>query len=285
MIAAHHAALENRPEAFDGICMHRANNVLTPSMIDRLMRIAALRIADPKRVVDLPLIGADQANAARDSLAHESKQGCRVNGTDYLGDDVALALHRADDWRLAGTDTTAAATLAAAALPDMAILSFAANKRFVNFYNANELKKFLVLHRSAKAMAHIPRCFIGTESERALDLQCAHAFLARHHHVQHAKPIAQRFVRVLKDRARNVREAICMTFGAIGTFPFPLHRLEWIRLGATASRAVNAIRPAPRDEIRAASVLVGERYLKLRDSHLMDNGFRRFSLFHMVSNA
>ena len=56
MIATHNAALEDRPEAFDGVRMHSATDVLATRMIDRLMRIAALRVADAKRIVGFPLI-------------------------------------------------------------------------------------------------------------------------------------------------------------------------------------------------------------------------------------
>jgi hypothetical protein len=74
MIATHDSALEDRPESFDGVRVNRAIDVLAARMIDGLMPIAALRVTDAERVIDLLLIGAEQTNFARDSFADESKQ-------------------------------------------------------------------------------------------------------------------------------------------------------------------------------------------------------------------
>src|SRR5690348_11127333 len=137
MECSHHAALEDRPEAFDGIRMNGAVDVLTASVIDGLVREAAARIAATDQTVCGPLIGADQRDATRHSFAHEVEQRNRVNGFDHASDDVAFALHRADYWRLTGTDAAAAA-LAAAPLVFVLVLEVAADECLVNFNDAEQ---------------------------------------------------------------------------------------------------------------------------------------------------
>jgi hypothetical protein len=55
VIGADHAALEQRPEAFDAVRMDNAPDVLAPAMIDSLMMQAASHI-----VVSLVLVGRQQ---------------------------------------------------------------------------------------------------------------------------------------------------------------------------------------------------------------------------------
>ena len=50
------AALEDRPEAFDGLSVYRANNILASGVINDAMRIVS------KVLITNPLIGAGQAN-------------------------------------------------------------------------------------------------------------------------------------------------------------------------------------------------------------------------------
>src|SRR6266567_7311068 len=110
--------------------MHRAANILTARMIDGLMPITALRITDAKRIVNSPLIGAEQTDFAGDNFAHEPKQFFGVNRTDNFGDNVSLTLERADYGSLAGADTTTTA-LATATLADVTVLRLATNESLI----------------------------------------------------------------------------------------------------------------------------------------------------------
>src|ERR1700687_422961 len=69
VIRPHDTALQERPEAFDGVGMSPASDRLCGMGIRGPLPVPALRVADAKRVVALELISADQADATRDSLA------------------------------------------------------------------------------------------------------------------------------------------------------------------------------------------------------------------------
>jgi hypothetical protein len=62
--ASHDAALDERPEAFDGLSMNCADDILTARMVNRGERIFTSEFA-----ISRPLIGAEQANFVRDSFA------------------------------------------------------------------------------------------------------------------------------------------------------------------------------------------------------------------------
>ena len=121
--------------------------------------------------------------------------------------------------------------------------------------------------RCTDAMAHIPSGFVGSEAKLTLNLQSSDAFLARHHPPHDPKPILQRLVRVLKDRAYDVREAIAArrTFVAL---PMMTAR-QGVNLRIAAARATHAVWPAPRDQIRNASFLAGKGHLELGNRHLL----------------
>jgi len=112
---ADHAALEDRPEIFNRVGVNGTNNVLAFGVIDGFERIFSA-----KMFVAHPLIGAEQRNFVRDGFMHERFERGGADVLDYAGDDVTLALYRADDWRFAGTNAASSATLAT--LVDMPVL-------------------------------------------------------------------------------------------------------------------------------------------------------------------
>src|SRR5436190_11219510 len=63
----HHAALEDRPEAFNGLGMDSTDHILSFSVVDNGMGIFLVEL-----VVTNPLIGAEQADLVRDRFADES---------------------------------------------------------------------------------------------------------------------------------------------------------------------------------------------------------------------
>ena len=129
-------------------------------------------------------------------------------------------------------------------------------------YLDNAAKLFDVLHkRDADFVAHAPRGFVRAKAHVAHDLQRAHAILAGEHEVGNLEPVAKRLVRVLEDRARNVREAVAVwrTFFAL---PVPFARRQIVNRGVAAARATNALRPAARHQVGPAGIFVGEKIVE-----------------------
>jgi hypothetical protein len=143
------------------------------------------------------------------------------------------------------------------------------NGRFIDLDNAAKL--FNVLHkRHADFMAHAPSGFVGTKAHIAHDLQCARALLAGEHQMRDLEPVAERLVRVLKNRASDVREAIAGIWRALVALPGPGAIGEFVGLFRPAAGAADAFRPAPRDEVGAAGFFVGKECLKFSVRELVN---------------
>jgi hypothetical protein len=258
---ANHAALEDRPEAFDCLSVHRTNNIFASGVVNRLVRIFLAEV-----FVANPFIGAKQTDLVGDGFADKAFQGC---GLDILNDarnNVAPALNGTGN---NGFTAAASPSAAIAALALVSVFGEAADESFVNLDDADELLELLVLERRTNAMAYIPSGFVGAEAHVAVDLPRAHTLLARQHQVDDAKPLPQIDIRVLKDRSGYVGEPIA-AWAAIGTLPFPFHGFEWINPRTATARAVDAIRPAVGHEVGVAGVLRREGRFPLGDGHLVD---------------
>jgi hypothetical protein len=127
--------------------------------------------------------------------------------------------------------------------------------------------------------AHSPSGFVGTKTHDPHDLQWARAFFAGQHKMidfagQHEMndliPVPQRLFGVLKDRAGKVREAITGLWSAFVTLPSPGLSLELVRVFSATTRATNAIRPAPRHKVSAASIFVRKHRLELGGGELIN---------------
>jgi hypothetical protein len=114
--------------------------------------------------------------------------------------------------------------------------------------NAQELPRFLVLHGSADAVAHVPSGFVRAEAHVAVNLPGADALLAGRHEVDDAEPLPQVHICVLEDRPDEVREAVGTALPAVRAFPAVLHGLEGIDVRAATARAMDAVRPAVCDK-------------------------------------
>ena len=251
-----HAALEDRPEAFDGLGMNGADDVLASSVVNGGVREIFI-----EAFVSGPLIGAKQADLMGNGFANERVERCSLDVRDYPRDHIALAADGADDWSFAGTN--AAGPAASAALIPMPVFGQAADERFIYFDNSAELIN--VLHESGSdLMAHEPRGPIRAKAHIAIDLQCAHALLARKHEMDDAEPLPQRLVRVLENRSCDMGEAI--VGGGRRAFvaqPVPLHCAVCLDLHVATSRAGYAFRPAATSEIGATSIFVRESIFPL----------------------
>src|SRR5689334_13389836 len=108
--ASDDAALEDAPEPFNRVGVDRADNVAAQTMIDALMWQAIFG----KSAIGSAFIRCDEANFVADHLANEPLCVLACDMIENAGDHIALTLHRADHWRLAGSSSAA---LTAALIP------------------------------------------------------------------------------------------------------------------------------------------------------------------------
>jgi hypothetical protein len=259
VVSSNNSALQDRPESLNRVGVNRANDMLANSVIDGLMRETALQAA----IAGIS-IGAEKANSVRYGLSHESLKRESVCALDNAGNDIALALDRANDGGLAGVSAPARSAF----LVPMPVLIATANVGFVNLNNSAKLLDVLN-HRSSDFVAHKPSSFIGAESHIAEDLKGAHALFADQHKVRDSVPIFQRLIRVLKDCAGQMREAIAF-IGASIALPFKVHRGDFINTRGTASWAANALWPTSCYQIPDAIILSLKQIFELLHSQLVD---------------
>jgi hypothetical protein len=88
---AHHAGLEDRPEAFNRLGVNRADDVLPLGVVDDGVRIFLVEL-----IIAHPLVGTEQADFVRDGFADEFTKRIGANILDNAGDHIALALDRTD---------------------------------------------------------------------------------------------------------------------------------------------------------------------------------------------
>jgi hypothetical protein len=263
MERADNTALEDRPEAFDGLSVNCANDILPSRMVNGRVWIILV-----ERIVAGILIGAKQADFVRDGFADERSESGGIHVRDHAGNDVSLAADGADDRRFARTD--AASSAAPAAFIPMPVFGQTTNESFIDFDDAAELIN--VLHESGPDfMAHEPCGPIRAKAHVAIDLQCAHALLARKHKVDNAEPLSQGLVRVLENRSCDMGEAVISSGRrAFVAQPIPMHCAVFLDLHIATPRAGYAFRPAPTSEIGATSIFVRESLFPLRDGHLVN---------------
>jgi hypothetical protein len=260
---ADHAALEDRPEALDGLSVDCADDILPSRVINSYVRVILV-----ERVVAGILIGAKQADPVRDRFADEGGESFGIDIRDHARNDVTLAADRADDWRLAGPD--AACSTAAAAFIPMPVFGQAADESFIDFDNAAELID--VLHESGSdLMAHEPSGPVRAEAHITIDLQSAHALFAGKHEMDDAEPLPQRLVCILENRSSDMRKAVVSgARGALVAQPIPWHCAVPFDLRIATPRARYAFRPAASGKIGATGVFVREGSFPLDDGHLVD---------------
>ena len=124
----------------------------------------------------------------------------------------------------------------------------------------------------ADFMAHGMCRLVAAEAHHALDLEGAHSLLARQHQMGDPEPVAERLLGVLENRAAEARKPIALrrTLAAL-----PVKRLVAggvVKVRIAAARAMNALRPASRDQVAKAGFVVTnwETSLKLGRRHLRD---------------
>jgi hypothetical protein len=260
VVAADNRPLEDRPEAFNRVCVNGADDIFADLMLHGLMRVVAHSFERKA------FIRRQQADLAGNRFADESLNLGFADALQHADDDVALALDRADHCDLAGA---LAAGLAMMLLVPMTVGVFAANPGIVGFHNPHQLAKFFVLQCRADAMADIPCGLVRAEAHVPLDLQGADALLSTQHQVDDLEPVAQVDFCVLENGPDQVREAISATLAAVRAFPLKFHGGQRINVRRAAAWAMNALGPAICDQIVVASLLIGEKLVELGGRQLV----------------
>jgi len=260
--ASNDPALDNRPEAFNGIRVNRADNVFMCGVIDDFVLGENL----VEMLVANPMIGHEQADFVRDGLANEFGESVSADILDHAGDDIGLTANCARNNGLA----RARAACAVTAAPVVPVLCFAADESFVYLDNASEFFKVPVSERRPDAVTHVPRGFVRAEAHEPTDLKCAHSLLTGQHQMNDTKPISQRFICVLKNCAGNMREAIGRLRSALVALPVPRIVFQLRDVFSTTAWAANAFGPSFTDKVDATGFFVREMPLKFGGGQLMN---------------
>jgi hypothetical protein len=253
------ATLQDRPEAFDCVGVNRANDVLANGVVNGFVWEPTI-----KSLVAGICVSAAKADAVRYGFPHEAFQRKPVSAFNNAGDDITLAANCADDRCLAGI----AAPASSAFLVPMPVLVAPAD---IGLIDLNDPAEFLDVldHRGSDLVAHEPSGLVRAKAHIAEDLKGAHALLADQHKVRDSIPIFQRLIRVLKDCAGQVREAVTLACAGI-TLPMERHCRDGIDAIGIATRASNALWPAARDQVADAIVLSLKQFIELSGGQLMD---------------
>lgn len=166
-------------------------------------------------------IGAKQADFVRDRFGGELFDYLTADAIHDASDDIALALHCADDWSFAASATT---TLARTLVEKPALI-LATDVSFIHFNDTAELFDGVFYESSTDLMAHRPCGFVRAEAHGALNLEGGQAFLGGHHHMDNAIPVAKRLVGVFEDRSRDMKEAITAVRRAL--IALPMTKGDW----------------------------------------------------------
>ena len=251
---ADNAALQDRPETFNRVGVNGTNDVLMSVVIDSRVRefFEVMAVAGPR-------VGCQQTNLIGHGLVHKVHDTLRGDALQNLGNDFAFAADRANDFDLTATRITGTT----AALVPMFVLVLPADVSLVHLNDASELVGLVFAETGADTVAHVERSPVAPEAHVAHDLECAHSLLAGQHEVDDLEPVFQGLVRVLEDRSDQNREPIAARLGALGTLPMEGPVSHRINVDIPATRAMDAVGPAPQNEVVFAGILIREHVTKL----------------------
>jgi hypothetical protein len=265
---AHDATFQQRPKTINRLSVNGADDVFVLPVAN-----GGVWECFTKTTISAVVIGRDQADFVGNGFANEPFQRFNVSGFDDASDHVALALYGTDNSCLA----SAGASLAAAPLVPMFVAVLAADIRFIDFNNASEFVWAMLAQSGADTIAHVERSFVAPESHVAHDLERANSLFAGQHQVNDLEPVAERLVRVFEDCPDQNGEAIAARLGALTALPMIGPIGHGINVNIPASRAMNAFRPAPLDEVSLAIIISNEHVVKL----LICKLFYRFDAGHI----
>ena len=253
---AHDPALDERPEGIDGLSVDRADHIFATRMANEGVG-EILGQAD----VGTVLIGCEQIDFGRNRFADEALKGLSIGVPNYPSDHVALTADRADHDFLAGSAGSWRPLI------PMPVLVFAADVGFVHLDYAHELTELGINQSGADTIAHVMRSLIRAEAHHAVDLERANSLLAGQHKVDHAEPRPQRDIRVLENCSDQHREAVS-AWQALVALPVERSGLQFGKPLVSATRAPNASRPAARDQVGFAGIVIREQLAEFGFGHL-----------------
>lgn len=259
MERADDTALNHRPETFDGVGMNRADHIFPVGVIDHAMpetRIEAM--------IGRVVIGRKQTDSVGYGLRDELLDGFGIGMFDHLGDHASFAAHGPDDWGFAMRPARPIP-----ALVFMLVLPLAADVRFINFDESDQLAELNIPKASADSMAHGPSGAVRPGSDCTMDLQSRHALFACQHHVNHTEPRAKRIIGVLEDRPDKDGEAVAVR-GTVMALPVVGAAFQGVYLVVSATGAQDALGPAVGLQVLLAVVISREKLLELRNRHLVN---------------
>jgi hypothetical protein len=102
MERSHDAAFDQRPEAFDCICMDCTHDMLSRFVIDNTMGIIVFQ-----HVVGRKAVGAKKADFAGNRRTDKLFDDCATYFGNDTGNNIALAFYGADDRSFAASATAA----------------------------------------------------------------------------------------------------------------------------------------------------------------------------------
>lgn len=236
VIGAHHATLQQAPEAVQVRRVDVPAHIFTFRVVDALVRELTAQTG-----VACMVIGRDQRHPSIHRFADEVAQRHAVRILDDFTDHVTFTSNRTNNAHLPASHASDMGFLAV-----VAVLVLATDIGFVYLHFAHELGKAAVLHGGSDSMAHIPGGFIRSATDLPLDLQGTDALLALGHEVNDLEPHAQVVVGVFKDSFGNDREAVAIPSAAFLALTNPVKGLgiQLIDFAIAATRALHTILPA-----------------------------------------
>lgn len=238
MPCADNSALQKRKRIFYGVGVNIPINIDLSFMLDRLMLLSHCEGFHGGRI-GIEFVGHNYIDIGAYILADELRQCAGFSILRVEEPEITAALPNADDDLLVGISVSGFAVG----------MLFPADVSFINFDSAVQDGALNFFHRGSDAVTEIPRRFVA-DSERALDLICAHALACFAEKQGSEKPFLQGQMRIVKDCAGSDRELVITSFA-----------IEQL-LGcgkfydcAVTAEAFNSVRPAETNKKFAAFVV------------------------------
>lgn len=249
VVRADDGSLEQRPHALHRV---RVNVGLDPrlGMVDGL--VPRVVVGDPP--VQLPGVGVDRLGVIVDDLTQEGVQRAPVGSLGDAHSHASSALNRSDHEGLV------------ALVPADGLGRSPADVGLVGLDDAHELLGRAVLHGRADAVREVPRRLVR-HVEHSLELIGRDAFLGLPHEVDRQKPLPQRQVGVVEDRAGGDAELV-----AAGVAIELSARPDAADAIRPAARAAHAVGPAQLFEVGATLLLGVELLHKAGKVHALGEG-------------
>jgi len=260
VVRADDRPLEQRPHAFNTVCVNVATDPLFSPVIDTV--VFGVRVRDPE--ISRVLVGIDLGRIGGCLFGDEVME-CLAVG--FLSQSFNAkpnsarfaAFERPENHRLV------------VEVPATNVPTFSADPSFIGFNRSPVSAQlfgfiFAQAHSLANAMAKIPSRLVAY-AQRAFDLVRGHALLGLAHQVDGKEPLPKRQVGVMKYRLSSDAE---MVFASLERASVLEATSDLPGLSA-ATKALNALRPTNVLKRLAASVVSSERRYQIDQIHVRFN--------------